>query len=279
MCATPVTPTTSDHPELSRFSCVDTGSDAGSLIAFLEAHKTLDGLLSAKSAMLSQLRLERACKALDVGCGLGDDVIEMARRLPPGGNATGIDTSHAMIGRARHRAAETGADVCFEAGDAASLPFADASFDACRAERVLIHVPGPQHVIAEMTRVTRAGGRIAALEPDVGDVLVDHPDQDTTGMIVRTFASDAVTHARIGRQLPRMFRRAGLDHVSVTPVMVLLRLDFFQMMFAGHVNRLCTDGVLARSQADRWWTELADAAGNGDFLAGALFFLVAATRP
>lgn len=274
----PVMPVTSNHPELSRFSRVDTGSDPGSLIAFLEAHKTLGGLLSAKSAMLSQLRLDRARTALDVGCGLGDDVIEMARRLPPGGKVTGIDSSQAMIGRARHRAGQSGADVCFETGDAASLPFADASFDACRAERLLIHVPGPQQVIAEMTRVTRAGGRIAALEPDVGDVVVDHPDPDTTGIIMRTFAVGAVAHGRIGRLLPRMFRWAGLAEVSVTPVMILVHHEFFHMMFAGHVNRLCADGVLDRRQADRWWSQLADAARRGDFLAGVLFFLVAATR-
>ena len=272
-------PATSDHPDLSRFSRVDTSSDPDSLIAFLQAHKTLEGLLSAKSAMLSQLRPEKARNALDVGCGLGDDVIELARRLPPGAKVTGIDASEAMITRARRRAAEAGAEVCFEAGDATSLPFADDSFDACRAERLLIHVPGPQQVIAEMTRVTRAGGRIAALEPDVGDVVVDHPDQDTTGIIVRTFAAGAVAHGWIGRQLPRMFRGAGLAEVSVTPVMVLLRLDFFQMMFARHVKQLCADGVLTGSQADRWWSQLADAAGNGDFLAGVLFVLVAATRP
>lgn len=272
-------PGTSDHAELSRFSCVDTGSDPGSLIAFLEAHRTLDGLLSAKSAMLSQLRLTRARSALDVGCGLGDDAIEMARRLPPGGKATGIDASQAMIGRARHRAAEAGADVCFKAADASSLPFADASFDACRAERLLIHVARPQQVIAEMARVTRAGGRIAALEPDVGGVVVDHPDRDTTDTIVRTFVTGAVAHGWIGRQLPRMFRRAGLAEVSVTPVMVLLHFAFFQMMFAHHVGRLCADGVLARGQADRWWSQLADRAGGADFLAGVLFFLVAATRP
>jgi hypothetical protein len=76
-----------------------------------------------------------------------------------------------------------------------------------------------------------------------------------------------------------MFRRAGLAEVSVTPVMVLLHLDFFQMLLTRHVNRLCADDVLGRSQADRWWSQLADAADSGDFLAGVLFFLVAGSRP
>jgi ubiquinone/menaquinone biosynthesis C-methylase UbiE len=49
--------------------------------------------------MLDQLRLKRARRALDVGCGLGDDVMEMARRLPPGGKATRLDAGQAMVGQ------------------------------------------------------------------------------------------------------------------------------------------------------------------------------------
>jgi SAM-dependent methyltransferase len=260
-------PATDGDPELYRFSSVDTGPDPGALIAFLEAHQTLAGLRSAKSAMLDQLRLGQARSALDVGCGLGDDLIEMARRLPPGGNATGVDASQAMIGQARHRACGLGVDVCFE------------TVDACRPERLLVHVPDPQRVIAEMTRVTRPGGRIAALDPDVGDVVVDHPDRELTRVITHSFAGGAVAHSWIGRQLPRLFRRVGLTEVSASPVMVLTHLEFFQMMFASHVRRLCSDGVLTSRQADHWWSELGRQAGSGDFLAGVLFFLVAATRP
>ena len=161
-------PVTDGHPELSRFSSADSGTGQGTLVAFLEAHKTLPRLMSAKSAMLGELRLEHARSVLDVGCGLGDDVILMARRLPPGGKATGVDASYAMTSQAERRARGLGLNVCFQTGDAASLPFADGSFDACRAERLLIHVPGPQRVIAEMTRVTRPGGRIAAWNPTWG---------------------------------------------------------------------------------------------------------------
>lgn len=265
------------HPELSRFTDVDTSSDVSALIAFLEAHKTLGRLRAAKSAMLDQLRVDHAGAVLDVGCGLGDDVAEIARRLPPGGRVTGIDASEAMIGHARQRARGLGPGVRFETADAASLPFGDGSFDACRAERVLIHVSDPARVIAEMTRVARPGGRIAALEPDVGTVMVDHPDQDTTAMIVRAFSS-AVAQGYIGRQLPRLFRRAALAHVFADPVAVLLTFEFFQMMFGSHVRRLCRDGVLTSRQADRWWSQLA-AGASGDFLAAIVFVLVTATRP
>jgi hypothetical protein len=47
----------------------------------------------------------------------------------------------------------------------------------------------------------------------------------------------------------------------------------------GHVNRLCADNVLTAAQADDWWHTLEQQAADGHFLAGAVIFVVAATRP
>jgi ubiquinone/menaquinone biosynthesis C-methylase UbiE len=271
-------PATNDAPEVIRFSSVDTVADPNALVTFLEAQETLPGLVSARAALLDQLRLERARDALDVGCGLGFALIEMARRLPPGGKAAGVDISQTMIEQARSRASGLGLDVRFETGDAASLPFEDGSFDACRAERVLLHVPDPHRAIAEMTRVTRPGGRIAVLDLDVDTMVVDHPDRDTTRVIARTFA-DVMAQGWIGRQLPRLLRQAGLAEVSVEPMTVLIPLEFFRMLVGNHVSRLRADGVLDGDQADRWWSQLTEVANRGDFLAGTAFFLAAGTRP
>lgn len=46
-------------------------------------------------------------------------------------------------------------------GDASTLDFSDNTFDACRSETVLMHLDGePARAIAEIVRVTRAGGRV-----------------------------------------------------------------------------------------------------------------------
>ena len=49
---------------------------------------------------------------------------------------------------------------------------------------------------------------------------VDHPGRETTQVILQRLADDAI-QARTGRQLPRLFRRAGLTDLPVTPAMVL----------------------------------------------------------
>src|SRR5215469_17688654 len=110
-----------------------------------------------------------------------------------------------------------------------NMPYDDGSFDACRAETLLQHLTDPQQAVHEMTRVTRAGGRVAALEFDLGTTVVDHPDRETTQLILQRLADDAV-QPWMGRQLPRLFRRAGLTDLSVTPARILANQQVLRML-------------------------------------------------
>ena len=57
-----------------------------------------------------------------------------------------------MILESRRRAVARGLPAEFEVGDAQAVRFADATFDACRTERVLMHVPDAERAFAEMVR-------------------------------------------------------------------------------------------------------------------------------
>src|SRR5215467_13189020 len=271
-------PVREDRSDVTRFGHVDATQDAGSLITFLDTANALAGLRAAKQVLLDQLRLGRARSVLDVGCGTGTDLIAIAERLGQGGRATGIDVSESMIAEARRRASGLDLNISFDTGDAVNLPYEDASFGACRAATVLQHVPDASQVIREMIRVTRPGGRVAALEFDQDSTMLDHPDRDTTRVILETFG-DAMANGWIGRQLPRLFRQAGLTDISVSPVVNLGEPAMFQAMLRSHVERLCADNVLTASQASGWWHALERQAADGNFLAGAVIFVVAATRP
>ena len=57
------------------------------------------------------------------------------------------------------------------------------------------------------------------------------------------------------------------------------RAGMFQAMIRSHVDRLRADNVLTASQADGWWHDRQRQAADGHFLAGAVIFVVAGTRP
>lgn len=100
---------------------------------------------------------ERATWA-DVGCGTGALVaVVLARRNAAA--VAGVDAAPAFIEQARRRIADP--RVRFDVGDAAKLPWPNATFDAAVSGLVLNFVPEPAAMLAEMARVTRPGGTVA----------------------------------------------------------------------------------------------------------------------
>ena len=98
-------------------------------------------------------------------------------------------------------------------------------------------------------------------------------------MPVQQTFGDAMPNGWVGRQLPRLFRQTGLTDISVSPIVNLGEPAMFQAMIRSHVDRLRADNVLTASQAGDWWHALQRQVADGHFLAGAVIFVVAATRP
>src|SRR5207302_1676005 len=107
------------------------------------------------------------------------------------------------------RAGESGLPVEFSLGDAGHLPLANGAFDGCRAERLLMHLRDPAAALAELCRVARPGGRVVVAEVDSGSRVLDAPDRAVTRKILDHYC-DSLPNGWIGRQLPRLFRQAGL---------------------------------------------------------------------
>jgi demethylmenaquinone methyltransferase/2-methoxy-6-polyprenyl-1,4-benzoquinol methylase len=98
-------------------------------------------------------------RVLDLACGTGD-LAEQAAAL--GAGVVGVDFAGVMLRHARHR--EVPAE--FVQGDAAALPFRDASKSVVTcgfALRNFVSLPG---VFAELARVLEPGGRIALIDVD-----------------------------------------------------------------------------------------------------------------
>jgi len=108
-------------------------------------------------AMLDALALPRSLSVLDAGCGTGALADALAVR-DPAARITGIDISPAFLEAARARV------PCgdFRQGDLTALDLPDAAFDAALSLLVLQFVPDRAKAVAEMVRVTKPGGLVAA---------------------------------------------------------------------------------------------------------------------
>lgn len=105
------------------------------------------------------LALQDHGEAVDLGCGPGYLVQEMAQRAP-NLHVTGVDLSTEMLKDAQAYAREAGMEgrVDFRLGDAQSIPFADESLDLVVSTLSLHHWSSPPAVLSEIQRVLKPGG-------------------------------------------------------------------------------------------------------------------------
>jgi ubiquinone/menaquinone biosynthesis C-methylase UbiE len=263
--------------DVTRFTSVDRTQDPGFYCRFLEQGNALADIQAAKPIILDGLRLSSGKIAADFGCGTGDDAVAMARLVGPTGRVVGIDISETMIDEARRRTDTLDLPVEYHVGDCLQLAFDDATFDACRTERMLMHVPEAERAFAEIVRVTRPGGRLSVFDFDWDTMVIDSVDRDNTRAVVRSF-SDSIKTGWIGRRLPRMFRSSGLTDLTVVPHVVRVHFEFFELLVGGHLSRAQEAGVISAQEAETWWGGLRQADRDGDFLAAFTAFMVAGTK-
>lgn len=129
------------------------------------------GADGARRALIEQAHLEPGHKVLDVGCGTGTLVVQIARAHPEV-QVTGLDPDPKALARGRRKAARTGAVIRFDQGFSDALPYPDAQFDRVLSSFMFHHLDrrAKQKMLAEVRRVLKPGGRLELLDfrgPDV----------------------------------------------------------------------------------------------------------------
>jgi hypothetical protein len=131
-----------------------------------------------------------------------------------------------------------------------------------------------------MVRVTRPCGRVVVVEPDWDTLIIDGANQCVTRRITEV-RSDAMRHGSIGRQLPRLFRDAGLRDLQVMPFTgVIPSLAMANQLFDLQVfaERSRVLGLVSTYELERWRADLEASENGGRFFAALTGFLVAGSK-
>jgi len=104
-------------------------------------------------------------RVLDLGSGVGDVSMLLARIVGPSGEVVGIERDASSIARAKARVAEAGfRNVNFTQADVHQID-SDKLFDASVGRFILMFLPDPASVLRSLTRLVRPGGVLAFQEP------------------------------------------------------------------------------------------------------------------
>jgi SAM-dependent methyltransferase len=148
-------------------------------------------------------------KILEVGCGTGvitTDLLINYKNL----NLFGLDIKHELLCHANRK----DPSIHYTCADGLSLPYQDGIFDITLCHYYLLWLGSPGQALAEMRRVTRAGGVVAALaEPDYRG-RIDYPDDlENPGLLQARSLLEQGANPYLGRKLAELLHHAGLLHV------------------------------------------------------------------
>lgn len=198
------------------------------------------------SSLAGQLLLDHvplgARRALDLGCGTGFPLLELAERLGPGASVTGLDPWLVALRRARlKRDAWPVPGATMVGGDGAALPFRAATFDLVVSNLGINNFSDPDTAFAECRRVLRPGGALALTSNLEGHM------REVYDAFERVLAADPAALERLRRHvehrgtvawLSARLERAGFRISAVHPRAVALRYAGAEALFEHHFVRL-----------------------------------------
>lgn len=179
---------------------------------------------------LDWLAAPSGLKWIDVGCGNGAFTELLVQRCAPT-EVIGIDPSEAQLDFARKRSAARPAK--FDRGDAMALPFPADTFDVATMALVIFFVPDPAKGVAEMVRVVRPGGLVAAYAWDIlgGGFTLEPLRIEMRAMGVTPINPPSAEASRI-EAMRALWAGAGLDAVETREITVQRTFADFEEFWA-----------------------------------------------
>jgi SAM-dependent methyltransferase len=185
-------------------------------------------------------------RVVDVGCGTGALTAVLAE-LVGAENVAGIDPSEPFVERARERV--PGANL--RVGPAETLPFEDDVFDVALAQLVFHFVTDPAAAVAEMARVTRPGGRVAACVWDfTGGMTMIRAYWDAAREVDPDAPDEVERFGGGPGQLAALWRDAGLQDVEERSLTVSTEYSGFDELWESMLGAVGPVGAHAASLDD-----------------------------
>jgi len=143
------------------------------------ADRKPDKYLSYMEMLLGIIRFRRGINIVDVGCGVGTEIIELSHL---GANCIGLDVHRdaiELVNSVKNFFGLEGLECVY--GDACNLPFKDETFDVVMSNQLFEHVIDINAVVTEQIRILKRGGRLIIEQANLlnpltlMDLLIKYP--------------------------------------------------------------------------------------------------------
>jgi len=172
--------------------------------------------------LIQRYALPTEARILDAGCGTGEVTSRLALLFPQA-HVIGFDIIDEHLNLARSRYANLGTRLAFEHQSIFEIRAPDSSFDLTVCRHVLHSIPHPEKVIAELVRVTRAGGYLHLIPEDYGMLHFQRgalDPRDFWHLAPASFGSATQSDLFIGRNVFGILAAMNFREITVDFVIV-----------------------------------------------------------
>jgi ubiquinone/menaquinone biosynthesis C-methylase UbiE len=250
----------------------------------LEAVYQTPNVIAQRHRTLTALEPREGEHLLDIGAGPGLLIADMAAVVGPRGHVIGLEISDSMLALARRRfASSTIADrITLVEGDAAALPFPDASFDAATSTQVYEYLPDVDQALAELYRVLRPGGRALILDTDWASIVWNTTDEPRMDRVLAAWV-ERFADPHLPRSLSRRLRDAGF-RIRRRDVLALLNPEYDPNAYSVANASIIADYVTGRGgltpdEVQAWQRDLAQLGAEGRYFFSLNRYLFLADKP
>lgn len=201
---------------------------------------------------------------LDLGCGPGFALRELARRVGPEGRAVGVDVSRRFLEHAQQYASQgTRAIVETHHVDAHEMPFDQDTFDAVYARWVFCFTPDPARVVEQLARVVRPDGVVVIHDYMLWTNLFWTPGGEGLTALKRAILSmygAQRADSNVGQKLPMMLESSGFEVEEIEPVHRIARpgdamWQWPTVFFRTFLPKVVEAGHMTRQEYELWEAE------------------------
>ena len=248
--------------------------------AEIQALYSTPDIVATRVAAFQSARPRSGEHVLDLGCGPGLLIRDLAKAVGPTGRAVGFDASDPMLALATEHCAGL-ENVRLGYAEALGLPVDDATFDLACVLQVYAYVKELELALAELARVVKPGGRVVVLDTDFSGLVWESSDRDRMRMILAAYDRH-VAWPDLPRILPRRLDAAGfrlLHCVAVPIVTTSYHPNSYVFGLARLIYRFVTKQAgIPVDVADGWLAEMDTLERENAFFFSVNRFIFVATR-
>jgi ubiquinone/menaquinone biosynthesis C-methylase UbiE len=222
---------------------------------------------SATERLLDEIGLAPGATCLDVGCGPGETMRLMARRVGAAGRVTGVDVDASLGGQAVAMLHDAGHRQCefaqIDVTDGEAIP--GAPFDLVYARLLLYHLPERVDVLRTLWDAVAPGGHLLVQDYDVRSMSVLpalESLEEFRRVLVDAFSA-AGCDVQVGARLPELFAAAGIGAPDGTEVAGRLEpladaASFLVAVYRGMLSTALAHEITTEERFAAWLSEIAD---------------------